>query len=46
MSRRSRLQLKKDLATPERPTVSLPTEYDGVPIIATDSILNVDAIES
>lgn len=46
MSRRSRLQLKKDMATPERPTVPLPTEYDGIPIIATDSILNTDAIEA
>lgn len=46
MSRRSRLQLKQDMATPERPTVPLPTEYDGVAIIATDSILNTDAIES
>jgi len=46
MSRRSRLQLKKDLATPERPTVPLPTEYDGIPIYATDSILNTDAIEA
>lgn len=46
MSRRSRLQLKQDLQTPERPTVPLPTEYDGIPIIATDSILNTDAIEA
>jgi hypothetical protein len=46
MSRRSRLQLKIDLATPERPSVSMPTEYDGIPIIATDSILNTDAIEA
>jgi hypothetical protein len=46
MSRRSRLQYAKDLVTPERPNVVLPTEYDGVPIIASDSILNTDAIEA
>jgi hypothetical protein len=46
MSRRSRLQLKKDLATPERPTVPLPTDYDGIPIYATDSIGITDAIEA
>lgn len=46
MSRRSRLQLKQDLQTPERPSVPMPTEYDGIPIIATDSILNTDAIEA
>jgi hypothetical protein len=46
MSRRSRLQLMKDMQTPERPVIALPTEYDGIPIIATDSILNTDAIEA
>lgn len=46
MSRRSRLQLKIDMQTPERPSVPMPNEYDGVPIIASDSILNTDAIEA
>lgn len=46
LSRRSRTQLRKDSQTPERPTVPLPTEYDGIPIYATDSILDTDAIEA
>jgi len=46
MSRRSRLQYAKDLVTPERPNVELPTGYDGIPIIVTDSILDTDAIEA
>jgi len=54
-SRRSRLQLQKSrsavgqVAANEggNPAFSaMPTNYDGVPIIATDSILNTDAIES
>lgn len=46
LSRRSRRQLQSELKTPERPTVPLPTEYDGIPLIASDSILNTDAIEA
>lgn len=54
-SRRSRLQLQKSrsavgqVAANEggNPAFSaLPTNYDGIPIVATDSILNTDAIES
>jgi hypothetical protein len=56
MSRRSRSQLQKSRtvvlqgsgkARPDQPTLApLPTEYDGIPIVVTDSILNTDAIES
>lgn len=56
MSRRSRKQLQKSRTVtlyggPGKPgsdvaTVApVPTEYDGVPIIATDSILDTEAIE-
>lgn len=55
MSRRSRKQLQKSRTTvlqgngknrPDQPTIApTPTEYDGIPIIATDSILNTDAVE-
>lgn len=56
MSRRSRRQLQASRTVtlqgnakvrPDQPTIApIPTEYEGVPIIATDSILNTDAIES
>lgn len=56
MSRRSRRQLQKSRTVtlfgqgtnrPSQPLhAPLPTEFEGVPIIATDSILNTDAIES
>lgn len=55
MSRRSRQQLQISRTVvlqgnakvrPDQPTVApVPTEYEGVPIIATDSILSTDAIE-
>jgi hypothetical protein len=54
MSRRSRTQLQKARSVtlqgqgttrPNQPTVApLPTDYDGVPIIASDSILNTEAL--
>lgn len=56
MSRRSRSQLQASRTVtlmgnakvrPDQPNIApIPTEYDGVPIYATDSILNTDAIES
>jgi len=56
MSRRSRTQLQTSRSVtlfgqgrnrPDQSNIApIPTEYDGVPIIATDSILNTDAIES
>lgn len=56
MSRRSRTQLQTSRSVvlqgnakvrPDQPVVApIPTEYDGVPIFATDSILNTDAIEA
>lgn len=56
MSRRSRRQLQASRTVtlfgqgsgrPNQPTVApIPTEYEGIPIHATDSILNTDAIES
>ncbi len=58
MSRRSRLQLQKartvvlnggatgQVKGSDQQTAPIPTEYDGVPIIASDSILNTDAIEA
>lgn len=56
MSRRSRKQLQKSRTVvlngtgnnrPNQPTIApTPTEYEGIPIIATDSILNTDAVES
>ena len=56
MSRRSRTQLQTSRTVTlfgqgtNRPNQSniapIPTEYDGIPIIATDSIGNTDAIES
>lgn len=56
MSRRSRTQLQKSRTVvlqgssksrPDQPALApVPTEYDGIPIIATDSILNTDAINS
>jgi hypothetical protein len=56
MSRRSRSQLQAARTVvlqgnarvrPDQPTIApIPSEYDGVPIIASDSILNTDAIES
>lgn len=55
MSRRSRGQLQASRTVtlqgnakvrPDQPNVApIPTDYDGVPIYATDSILNTDAIE-
>lgn len=56
MSRRSRTQLQSSRTVvlqgqgrnrPDQPVVApIPSEYDGVPIYATDSILNTDIIES
>lgn len=56
MSRRSRRQLQASRTVtlfgqgkgrPDQPVIApLPTEYEGIPIVATDSILNTDAIES
>lgn len=53
MSRRSRFQLQKSRSATsntsgkaDKPMAPIPTEYEGVPIYATDSILNTDAIES
>lgn len=55
MSRRSRQQLQISRTVvlqgnakvrPDQPTIApVPTEYEGIPIHATDSILNTDAIE-
>ena len=37
---------KGEKARPDQPTIApRPTEYDGIPIITTDSILNTDAVE-
>lgn len=48
MSRRSQKQLRKSrtATTTNGAPVPLPTDYDGIPFIITDSILNTDAIES
>lgn len=56
MSRRSRKQLQKSRTVTlfgqgnNRPSQELhapmPTEYEGIPIIATDSILDTDAVEA
>lgn len=55
MSRRSRLQLQKSRSAVGQVAASeggnpafagVPTNFDGVPIVATDSILNTDAIEA
>lgn len=56
VSRRSRTQLHKSRTVvlqgsgksrPDQPVLApTPTEYDGIPIIVTDSILDTDAIES
>lgn len=56
MSRRSRSQLQQSRSVslngnakvrPDQPKhAPLPTEYEGIPIVATDSILNTDAIET
>lgn len=56
MSRRSRSQLQAARTVtlqgsgtnrPNQPAIApIPTEYDGIPIHATDSILNTDAINS
>ncbi len=55
MSRRSRQQLQISRTVtlmgnakvrPDQPNVApVPTEYEGIPVVATDSILNTDAIE-
>lgn len=54
-SRRSRLQLQKSRSAVGQVAASeggnpafsgVPTNFDGVPIVATDSILNTDAIEA
>lgn len=55
MSRRSRRQLQNSRTVvlqgnakvrADQPSIApIPTEYEGIPIIATDSILNTDAIE-
>lgn len=54
MSRRSRAQLQKSRTVtlfgqgtgrPDQPILApIPTDYDGIPIIATDSILNTETI--
>lgn len=56
MSRRSRKQLQKARTvtlfgqgtdkTNRQNIAAMPTEYEGVPIIASDSILNTDAVEA
>jgi hypothetical protein len=56
MSRRSRSQLQRSRTVVllgqgtqrvNQPGIAaVPTEYDGIPIVATDSILNTDAVES
>lgn len=56
MSRRSRSQLQASRTValygqgptrPNQPALApLPTEYEGIPLVASDSILNTDAIES
>lgn len=56
MSRRSRSQLQRSrtvtlfgqgTARANQPAIAaVPTEYDGVPIIATDSIVNTEAVQS
>ncbi len=56
MSRRSRKQLQKSRTvtlfgqgsdkTNRQNIAAMPTEYEGVPIIATDSIVNTEAVES
>jgi len=56
MSRRSRSQLQRARTVTlmgqgktraDQPAIApLPSEYDGIPIIATDSIANTDAVES
>lgn len=56
MSRRSRTQLQKSRTVvlqgtgntrPNQPAIApTPTEYEGIPIYATDSILDTDAIDS
>lgn len=56
LNRRSRSQLQKSRTVvlqgsgrgrPDQPVLApLPTEYDGVPLVVTDSIGNTDAIES
>lgn len=56
MSRRSRKQLQKQRSVtlfgqgttkPNQQNIApTPTEYEGIPIIATDSILNTDAVEA
>lgn len=56
MSRRSRTQLQISRTVvlqgnakvrPDQPTIApIPTEYEGIPLIATDSILNTDAINA
>jgi hypothetical protein len=56
MSRRSRRQLQisrtvtlfgQGTTRPSQPLVApMPTEFEGIPIVATDSILNTDAIET
>lgn len=54
MSRRSRKQLQKSRTVTlfgqggkvnSQIIATLPTEYEGIPIVATDSILNTDAVE-
>jgi len=56
LNRRSRSQLQKSRTVvlqgsgrgrPDQPTLApLPSEYDGIPLVVTDSIGNTDAIES
>ena len=58
LSRRSRLQYQASMTVvlhadsngspngTQNNVMALPTHYDGIPIIASDSILNTDAIEA
>lgn len=46
MSKRSRTQLRKSRITTEVKMPPMPTDLEGIPIIATDSILNTDSVES
>ena len=46
MNKRSRTQLRVSRVTPEVPYPPMPTELEGIPIIATDSIGVTDSVES
>lgn len=46
MSKRSRTQLRESRITPEVPYPPMPTDLEGIPIVATDSIGITDSVES